>query len=124
MILLTPLIQSVTSFAYTVAQRNDWIEEVRAMPEGSDAMKAALFFGFSYAPGRVDDRYPNFISALKLQTDDCIAYGILLAQSLVSYGERLATRYGDGAPTISKVSFDKAADLLPDLSAYADWVKN
>jgi len=101
MILLTPLVQSIHGFADTATQRNAWIAEVRAMPENSDAMKSAWFFGLPYAPGRIDNRYPNFISALKLQTDDCIAFSILIGQSLVSYGERLTTRYGDGAPIIS-----------------------
>ena len=64
------------------------------------------------------------INALKHQTDDCIAFSILLGQSLVSYGERLTTRYGDGAPRISKASYDNAADLLPDMSLYAAWLKN
>jgi hypothetical protein len=123
MILLTPLIQSIRGFAYTATQRNEWIEEVRAMPE-DDIKKAAMFFGVPYAAGRTDDRYPNFISALNLQTDDCIAYSLLLGQSLVKYAERLAARYGDGAPEIPRANFDKASELLPDMSAYADWIGN
>ncbi len=124
LILLTPLVQSIHSFADTVTQRNDWIAEVKAMPEHSDALVAAWFFGNSYAPGRIDDRYPTLISALKHETDDCIAFSILIGQSLVSYGERLTTRYGDGAPRISKASYDNAGDLLPDMSLYAAWVNN
>ncbi len=124
MVLLTPLVQSIHGFADTATQRNAWIAEVKAMPENSDALVGAWFFGNPYAPGRIDDRYPNFISALKHQTDDCIAFSILITQSLVSYGERLTTRYGDGAPRISKPSYDNAADLLPDMSLYAAWVKN
>ncbi|MGO9007032.1 MAG: hypothetical protein ACLQIQ_14105 [Beijerinckiaceae bacterium] len=124
LILLTPLVQSIQSFADTAIQRNAWIAEVRAMPEDSDAIKSALFFGLPYAPGRTDDRYPKFINALKLQTDDCIAFSILIGQSLVSYGERLMTRYGEGAPKISRANFDKAGDLLPDMAFYADWMKN
>lgn len=123
-ILLTPLLQSINAFADTVSQRNAWIAEVRAMPDGNDTTKAAWFFGLPYAPGRTDDRYPRFISALKTQTDDCIAFSILIGQSLVDYGDRLAARYGDGAPKISKANYKKAADLLPDMSAYADWLKN
>jgi hypothetical protein len=124
MILLTPLVQAIHGFAETAAQRNAWIAEVKAMAEKNDVMKSAWFFGLPYSAGRIDDRYPNFINALKLQTDDCIAYSILIGQSLVSYGERLTTRYGDNGPRITKANFDKAADLLPDMSFYADWVKN
>jgi hypothetical protein len=124
MILLTPLVQSIHGFADTVTQRNAWIAEVKALPENSDAMLGAWFFGVPYARGRTDDRYPKFIRAFKHQTDDCIAFSILIGQSLVSYGERLTARYGDGAPRISKASYDNAADLLPDMSLYAAWVKN
>jgi hypothetical protein len=124
LILLTPLVQSIHGFADTAKQRNDWISEVKAMPEDCDALIEALFFGTPYAPGRVDVRYPNFIRELELQTDDCIAFSILIGQSLVTYGERLAARYGDGAPKISKPNYDKAADLLPDMSFYADWGKS
>jgi hypothetical protein len=121
MIMLTPLVQSIHGFADTAAQLNIWIAEVKAMPENSDAMTAAWFFGYPYSPGRTDDRYPNFIKALKLQTDDCIAYSILIGQSLASYAKRLTVRYGDSAPRITEANFDKAADLLPDMAPYADW---
>ncbi len=46
------------------------------MPGNSNAMPGAWFFGIPYAPGRIDDRYQNYIRALKLQTDDCIAFSI------------------------------------------------
>ena len=59
MILLTPLIQSIRGFEHTANQRNEWIEEIRVMPpEQRCDMKCAMFFGFPYAPGRIDDRYP------------------------------------------------------------------
>jgi hypothetical protein len=61
--------------------------------------------------------------ALEQQTDDCIAFGILLGQSLSAYGERLAKRYGEGAPKISSQGLDKGDDLIPDMSAYADWAR-
>jgi hypothetical protein len=124
LILLTPLVQSIQGLANAATQRNQWIEEVRAMPEGHDAMKAALFFGLPYAPGRTDDRYPAYMRALKAYTDDCIGFSLLIGESLVSYGERLTARYGNGAPKISGANFDKAGDLLPDMAFYADWMKN
>jgi hypothetical protein len=82
-----------------------------------------MFFGLHYGPGRVDDRYPKYIEALEQQTDDCIAFSILLGQSLSAYGERLAKRYFEGAPKISSQRFEKEDDLIPDMSAYADWVR-
>jgi hypothetical protein len=123
-ILLTPLVQSIHGFADTATRRNAWISDVQAMPEGNDAKKAAWFFGRPYAPGLTDDRYPKFINALKNQTDDSIAFSILMARSLVSYGEALRKRYGSSAPKIYQVNFDTAAEFLPDMSHYAKWPQN
>jgi hypothetical protein len=123
MILLTPLVQSITGFAHTAAHRSKWIEEMRAMPDNelSNAKKYAMFFGLPYAPGRVDDRYPKYIQALKVQTDDCIAFSILLGQSLTAYGERVKKSYGEGAPQISIQNLKEGDSLLPDMSAYSNW---
>jgi hypothetical protein len=121
MILLTPLVQSIHGFTETALQLNAWIAEVKSLP---DATKAAYFFGLPYAPGHVDDRYASFIKALNWQTDDCIAFSILIGRSLISYGERLVKRYGDEAPKISIANYDKAGGLLPDMALYADWTKN
>ena len=79
-----------------------------------------LYFGEPYAPGRVDDRYPTLMKAIGMRTDDCIAFSILLTESLKKYGERLAAQYGRGAPKIARPGFDKAGDLLPDMKYYSD----
>ena len=93
------------------------------MPDNAvnNAKKHAMFFGLHYAPGRVDDRYPKYIEALRNQTDDCIAFSILLGQSLTAYGERLKKRYGEGAPQISMQSLKEGDNFVPDMSPYADW---
>jgi hypothetical protein len=124
LILLTPLIQCIEGFADAVAQRNAWINEVKNMPENTDPLKASFYFGTPYATGRVDDRYPNFMKAIKSYTDDCIAFSILLAESLKKYGDRLAAQYGRDAPKIAKPDFGKAGDLLPDMRCYSDWTSN
>jgi hypothetical protein len=123
LILLTPLAQSIHGFAYTVEQRNEWIKEYMRLPPGDDAYRANLYFGTPYAPRRTDDRYPNFIKALGGQTDDCIAFSILIAESLKRYGNRLAAQYGRGAPKISEPDFGRAGDLLPDMRRYSNWVQ-
>ena len=123
MFLLTPLTQRIRDFDDAINKRNDWIAEVKAMPSNSDSIKCAWFFGVPYDTGRTDARYPNLISAFKSKTDDCIAFSILIGQSLARYGERLAKRYGDDAPRITKASFDQVADILPDMSLYSGWSK-
>jgi hypothetical protein len=121
MILPTPLIQSIRGFADTVAQRNTWIEQYKRVPD--ETRGAHLYFGTSYAAGRADDRYPNFIKAIERQTDDCIAFSIMITESLKRYGDRLAGQYGPGAPTISAPDFGRAGDLLPDMRHYSEWVQ-
>lgn len=102
MLLLTPLIQSIQGFTDTVAQRNVWIDEMRRLPDNTDAKKIAhLFFGTPFAPRRTDDRYPRLIEALGVQTDDCIAFSIMVANALQKNGERLAAKYGRGAPRVT-----------------------
>jgi hypothetical protein len=123
LILLTPLIQSIHGFADTVAQRNVWIEEFKRLPVDDDTHKAHLYFGTPYAPGRTDDRYPNFIKAIGMQTDDCIAFSILITESLKRYGDRLTALYGQGAPTIASPKFGKAGDLLPNMAHYSEWTQ-
>jgi hypothetical protein len=124
LILLTPLIQSIEGFREVFNERNAWIEEIRVMPNGNDALKANLHFGTPFAPHRIDERYPSLMDAMELRTDDCIAFSMLIAQSLKSYGDRLAKQYGEGAPKISAPDFSMAGDLLPNMALYADWLRN
>jgi hypothetical protein len=123
LILLTPLVQSIHGFADTVKQRNEWIEEFKRLPSNDDSLKLSLYFGTSYAPERTDERYPNLIKALEAQTDDCIAFSILITESLKKYGDRLAARYGRGAPKISEPEFRMVGDLLPDMARYSRWIQ-
>ncbi len=120
-VLLTPLVQSVHGFAESIVNRNAWIAELKAMPDNDDKLKSALYFGIPYAPDRVDQRYPNLIAALEGQNDDCIAFSILVAISLVKYCERLAKSFGDSAPKILRAKFDGSDDLIPDMSKYDKW---
>ncbi|HEY4276331.1 MAG TPA: hypothetical protein VGM68_12655 [Rhizomicrobium sp.] len=124
LILMTPLIQSLRGFADTVTQRNEWIEELKHLPPNTDDYKGRLYFGLELTPGRTDERYPNFMKAIGLQTDDCIAFSLLIAESLQKYGARLAAKYGEGAPKISAPNFSKAKDLMPDMAFYADWTES
>jgi hypothetical protein len=124
MVLLTPLIQSVRGFGETVAQRNEWIEELKRLPAGADAHKASLYFGTPIAPGHTDERYPNLMKAIGIQTDDCIAFSILIAQALKKYGDGLAAQFGQGAPRIAAPEFGMAGDLVPDMTPYSGWITN
>ncbi|MDD2859437.1 MAG: hypothetical protein PHT60_14765 [Acidiphilium sp.] len=122
LLILTPLIQSIQGFADTVAQRNAWIDEIKHLPDNIEEKRAHLYFGTPFASRRTDDRYPNLIQALSEQTDDCIAFSILVSEALQKYGERLAAQYGRGAPRIAAPQFDQAGDLLPHMSRYSNFI--
>lgn len=122
LILLTPLVQSIESFSDIVTQRNSWIAEFKNSPHDNDQYRASLYFGTPYAERRTDDRYPSLMRVLEFHTDDCIAFSILLTESLSKYGERLVARYGRSAPKINKPDFTMAGDLLPDMKQYSAWL--
>jgi hypothetical protein len=124
LILLTPLIQCIQGFADAVAQRNAWINEVKNLTDNADSRKMSLYFGLPYAEGRVDDRYPELMKAIKAYTDDCIGFSILISESIKKYGERLGAQYGRGAPKIAQPDFSKAGDLLPNMKQYSDWTSS
>ncbi len=122
LVLLTPLIQSVRGLDESIAQRNAWIEEFKVLTE-NESYKAALYFGTQYAEGRIDERYPALMSAIAKQTDDCIAFSIMIAQSLNRYGIRKAKELGRGPPKIAAPNFEKAKDLIPDMAPYSGWLE-
>jgi hypothetical protein len=124
LIQLTPLIQSIIGFSQMVAERNVWIEEIRRLSDDSDTLKANLYFGTPFAPHRTDERYPTFMNEMELRTDDCIAFSMIIAKSLRSYGLKLAEQLGEGAPKIAAPDFSAAGDLLPDMTAYAAWSRS
>jgi hypothetical protein len=123
-VLLTPLVQSIRGFADTVSQRNVWIEDFKHLTAGDDILRAAYYFGTPFAQGRTDERYPSFMRVIGNQTDDCIAFSILIAESLKRYGDRLAKEFGRGTPKIAAPDFSGAGDLLPDMAHYAAWIAN
>ena len=123
LILLAPLAQSIRDLTDALTQYNGWIEEFKRLPAEADHQRACLYFGTPIAPGCIDDRYPNFMKAIRTQTDDCIAYAMLIADSLKRYGDRLVDQLGLGAPEISVPDFAMADDLLPDMRNFPAWIK-
>jgi len=122
LLLLTPLIQSIHSFTDVTAQRNSWIEEFKRLPiNNDDPSRAHLYFGTSFQPNDVDERYFALVMAMKAQVDDCIGFGIKIAESLKISGESLAAELGQDAPKIFMGDFSPASDLLPDMVQYEAW---
>lgn len=119
--LLAPLAQSIRGLADALAQYNAWIDEFKRLPVDADHQRSCLYFGTPISPGCIDDRYPNILKAISEQTDDCIAYAMLITDSLKQYGDRLADQLGPGAPEISVPDFAMAGNLLPDMKCFPIW---
>ncbi len=119
---LTPLIQSVEGLTETIKKRNAWITQFESRSRSlSEIQKAALYLGFEFSPGQTDVRYNSYMDALKSQTDDCIAFPIIISQSLKAYGKELRKRYGSDAPEIVSGSFQQSSEYIPDMNTYKDW---
>jgi hypothetical protein len=126
-ILFTQLSQSVSDLAHTISERNRWIDEVRRMSgEYSNRDKMArMFLGIPYIVDfpqeQTDTRYSDYIAALKLQVDDCIAFSVMLGQLLTNYGRIISQNYGHGAPKTHELRFTGLEEYLPNMSAYQSW---
>ena len=124
--ILTSLIQSIDGFAQSCRERNDWIAEYKAIGEENQVLKAFLLFGMRQPSGRTDDRYPQMIKQMEMQTDDCIGFGGILVEKLIRYAknarEEFNAEFGPGAPRIPTPTFHSAVKhLLPDATYYDRW---
>jgi hypothetical protein len=103
----------------------DFKEHVGTMTE---LQRIQLYVG---APqeGQVDSCFPHNMDALVHHTDDCIFFGMLVADELLQRSKKLWARnwwkYRLGEPKLSAAKWDKAraADLLPDPADYVLWTE-
>jgi hypothetical protein len=75
-----------------------------------------------------DERFKASVEAIYNQTDDCIFFSRLLADDLLTYGNRLrrknAWKYRLGIPKMKDADWSTAEGqgLLPTNEAYASWL--
>jgi hypothetical protein len=113
----------------SIDYRNSLIAEFQKNPPATDADKIAFYLGFRNSAGMIDERYKGNIAALAHQVDDCIFFGMLLADELLSYGNKIHRRnrwrYRLGMQKILPADWTlaKKARLIPHECEYADWTK-
>jgi hypothetical protein len=124
--LLTTLIQSVDGLNTAIEKRNQLVEFYKASSLPPNRL-LALYFGFPFNGGQVNQEYPDSIGAIYAQTDDGIFFSVQLCNELSQHGDDLSAlftkQFGRGSPRITKPDFSKAkdADLMPSDGNYADW---
>jgi hypothetical protein len=114
------LSQALANAEDTLAQRNAMVDEFRRAPPRATPHVVRLYLGLPRPDGPADERYPNLIKGLHLQTDDVIMFGKELAQHLAERGRAVAKLYGKGAPKAASADFTRPErhGLIPDAAGY------
>jgi hypothetical protein len=130
-----PLVAAVTligvldSLEKSVTYRNDLIAEFKATKFPSDKEKAELYFGSQNATGTTNARFKLNIAALAAQIDDCIFFSRLLADDLLTYGNKVIRqnrwkyRLGFSELLPADWSAVEKEGLIPPTEQYANWLK-
>ena len=123
--LMVMMVQSAHSLDTTIGERNAMV--LRARAEGTlSGENPAKMFGLPIASG-IDLSFGQNVAALKSQTDDCIQFGLMLADDLKRHGAELRASYEKQfrgkVPAIVSLSWDEPAKrgLLPSAVEYDDW---
>jgi len=84
-----------------------------------------IYFGMRNEAGRVDERFCDYLTALGAHADDCIYFGMLLQEIVITHGQRMRKRLSRSAPKIMTFDYSIAEKrgLLPDRSLFNDFEK-
>jgi len=111
----------------SIEYRNDIISRFQEPPETHQA-RIELYVG-AYRDDKVDLRFANNIEALSHQADDCIFFGMVLAQELLKLERKLWRRkwwkYRLGVPRQHPADWTlaRSENLVPDRDSYASWLR-
>ena len=116
------LAQAATHLAETLEQRNELITWMQNDGPTTDQGKAEVYFGLRQSTGRIDSRYPDLMTAMELQTNDCIVFGKALAEDLAKHSHVLAQNKVKGMPKAATCNMEELSEmgLLPDMAEYRE----
>jgi hypothetical protein len=112
----------------SIDYRNNLISNFQQQPPANHMEKIAFYVG-AYRNETVDARFANNVEALSDQVDDCVFFGMLLAEELLNLERKLHGRnwwkYRLNVPRQFPAdwSLAKSGNLIPDRSKYADWLR-
>jgi hypothetical protein len=119
-IILASLQTAIEGLRQSSALRNDLSQRLRgSTPE----VMVTAYFGTRTGAGNFDQSYPDALTQIGLQTDDCIYFSMLLSEILMRHGKTLRKEYGFRAPKIVRLDYSSARiqGLLPKVSEYRDF---
>lgn len=123
------LSDSTNDLKYSIDFRNNLIAQFQKDPPSLQEDKIALYIGVRNSADVIDERFKANIAALADQVDDCIFFGMLLADELLEYGNALRRKncwkYHLGLPKMLPTDWTmaKEARLIPAESKFAAWTK-
>lgn len=115
---LTPLMQSVTELAVSITHRNQLDEEFLHLPP-EEALDR--YFGLRQPNGTINEVFPHLMMALESQDNEGLYFSELLIGELQRYGNHLRAQLGKSAPAIAAVDLSRAVEFMPKREDYPDW---
>lgn len=124
------LITAVDGLETSIRERNDLISEIRAAGHSGETL-LQHYLGLPTKAGMIDARNKDYVTALKLQTDDCIFFSGLFFQDLAKYAHKLRSQgvwrhWFCWLPKIEGEvdwSESKKQGLIPSDQDYQPWLK-
>jgi hypothetical protein len=118
-LLVVPLLfSSIQYVTEAISDRNRLVETWR---ENRPENLAALYFGLPYG-GVIDQRYGSTLQTIYSQTDDTIAFAIILAEALYKdaqdHRQTFRKKFHPDGPTINKITFKRFEAILPPPENY------
>jgi hypothetical protein len=122
------LVGAIDGLDKSIKYRNDLIAEIHKESPVQPDLLMERYFGLRNANGVADERFKAGVEAIYNQTDDCIFFSRILADDLLTYGNRLrqknAWKYRLGIPKLKGADWSTAErqGLFPANEAYASWL--
>jgi hypothetical protein len=116
---VTPiLIGALQSLNESLVDRNQLIAEWKSN-QPKDLI--VVYFGFT-KDGIADQRYMTIVQAIAAQTDDVIAFGMMIGDALYAHAkrqqEKFRKRFRDEGPAVNKYEFTRFTEFLPPSANY------
>lgn len=107
-----------------IIQRNQVIEEMRALPDDQSFKVVAMCIGLPLAGGYIDGRYAELMKHLPRVVDDVLGFSRVLVEHLSERAEKIARQFGKKAPKIRSVDFRVGDQLavFPDMTEFREEV--
>jgi hypothetical protein len=118
------LVQSIGDLNASIELRNGVIKECHARSPVPEQELLELYLGLKNSKGHTDRRFASSLENFVIKLDDCIFLSTMIVADLEAHGRNLKKTLGNKKASVTTIDFTKAREqgLIPDDSAYKDWV--